>query len=111
MNFSVGIHNVVPIMGLNVFYDFPKFEIFSDRIEITSYDGLPSGLSQKEFFTGYSAPRSKVLMTVYRDVGLVESLGIGIARILESYGRDCFDFSDHFLRICFPSEKIHITTL
>ena len=32
----------------------PKFEFFDDRIEITSTGGLPNGLSQKEFFEGYS---------------------------------------------------------
>ncbi len=83
---------------------FPKFEIFSDRIEITSAGGLPEGLSQEEFFLGYSAPRNKVLMRIFRDVGLVESLGIGIPKILETYNRDCFEFTDHFLRMKFFKE-------
>jgi len=26
----------------------------------------------------------------------------GVPRILESYGKDCFTFSDHFLRMSFP---------
>ena len=81
---------------------FPKFEIFSDRIEITSAGGLPSGLSEEEFFSGYSAPRNKVLMRIFRDVGLVESLGIGIPKILETYDRDCFVFTDNYLRMSFP---------
>jgi len=81
---------------------FPKFEIFEDRIEITSAGGLPNGFSQAEFFSGYSAPRNKVLMRVFRDVGLAESLGIGIPKILETYNRDCFEFSEHFLRMQFP---------
>ena len=37
----------------------PKFEIFSDRLEITSAGSLPEGLSKKEFFEGYSIPRNK----------------------------------------------------
>ena len=81
---------------------FPKFEIFADRLEITTCGGLPVGLSQEEFFLGYSAPRNKVLMRVFRDVGLVESLGIGIPKILETYDKGCFDFSDNFLRMSFP---------
>jgi len=83
---------------------FPKFEIFEDRLEITTYGGLPVGLGEDEFFSGYSAPRNKVLMRVFRDVGLVESLGIGIPKILETYDRSCFEFSDHFLRLSFPIE-------
>src|SRR5690606_39436429 len=34
----------------------PKFEIFSDRIEITSAGALPEGLSREEFFDGVSIP-------------------------------------------------------
>jgi predicted HTH transcriptional regulator len=43
----------------------PKFEFFSDRFEITSYGGLPQGLSKDEFFEGISIPRSKELMRVF----------------------------------------------
>ena len=87
---------------------FPKFEIFSDRLEITTYGGLPTGLSQEEFFSGFSAPRNKVLMRIFRDVGLVENLGFGIPKILESYDRSCFEFSDHFLRMRFHISKSNI---
>ncbi len=80
----------------------PKFEIFPDRIEITSAGGLPEGLSQEEFFLGFSVPRNKELMRIFKDLGMVEQLGSGVPRILESYGRECFTFSDNFLRMVFP---------
>ncbi|MFD1553699.1 transcriptional regulator [Putridiphycobacter roseus] len=80
----------------------PKFEIFDDRIEITSSGGLPNGLSQQEFFEGFSVPRNKELMRIYKDLGLVEQLGSGVPRILESYGKECFTFSENFLRMSFP---------
>ena len=80
----------------------PKFEIFPDRIEITSAGRLPESLSMEEFFGGISIPRNKELMRIYRDVELVESLGSGIPRILRAYGRDCFTFTDNFIRITFP---------
>ncbi|PKQ62521.1 transcriptional regulator [Labilibaculum filiforme] len=82
----------------------PKFEIFPDRIEITSAGGLPEGLNQDEFFEGFSVPRNKEIMRIYKDVDLVEQLGSGVPRILESYGKDCFKFSDNFLRMTFPAE-------
>ena len=41
-------------------------------------------------------------MRVFKDLGMVEQLGSGVPRILESYGRECFTFSDHFLRMSFP---------
>jgi len=85
----------------------PKFEIFSDRIEITSAGSLPEGLSRDEFFEGFSIPRNKELMRIYKDLEMVEQLGSGIPRILEHYGRDRFQFSENFLRMAFPSiEKV-----
>jgi predicted HTH transcriptional regulator len=81
----------------------PKIEIFSDRIEITSTGGLPESLTHDEFFEGFSIPRNKELIRIFKDLGLVEQLGSGIPRILESYKKDCFNFSDNFLRIVFPS--------
>jgi ATP-dependent DNA helicase RecG len=81
----------------------PKFEFFADRIEITSAGGLPEGLSHDEFFEGYSVPRNKEIMRIYKDLNLVEHLGSGVPRILESYSKDCFKFSANFLRMTFPS--------
>lgn len=80
----------------------PKFEIFPDRLEITSAGRLPESLTKEEFFGGVSIPRNKELMRIYRDVELVESLGSGIPRILRAYGEDCFKFTDNFIRIIFP---------
>lgn len=83
----------------------PKFEIFNDRIEITSAGSLPEGLSENEFFEGFSVPRNKELMRIYKDLDLVEQLGSGVPRILEHYGKECFYFSDNFLRMVFPSKQ------
>ena len=55
-------------------------------------------MTEKEFFEGYSVPRNKELMRVFRDLDLVEHLGSGIPRILRAYGKDCFRFTENFLR-------------
>ena len=81
----------------------PKFEIFPDRLEITSAGRLPESLSREEFFTGISIPRNKELMRIYRDLDIVESLGSGIPRILRAYSEDCFHFTENFIRITFPA--------
>ena len=83
----------------------PKFEIFADRIELTSACALPEGLAQAEFFEGYSIPRNKELMRVFRDLEMVEHLGSGLPRITEFYGPDCFRFTENFLRITFPASR------
>ena len=83
----------------------PKFEFFNDRIEITSFGSLPQGMTEKEFFEGYSVPRNKELMRVFKDLDLVEHLGSGVPRILRSYGKECFKFTDNFLRMTFPATE------
>jgi ATP-dependent DNA helicase RecG len=88
----------------------PKFEIFNDRIEISSFGGLPEGLDKDEFFMGFSQPRNKELMRVYKDLGLVEQLGSGVQRIVNAYGEACFHFSTNFLRIVFPKIDEAIVT-
>jgi len=84
----------------------PKFEIFADRIEITSAGTLPEGLSEEDFFDGVSIPRNRELMRVYRDLELVEQLGSGVPRILESYGKECFRFMGNFIRMTFPASEV-----
>lgn len=80
----------------------PTVEIFSDRITITSYGGLPEGLSRESFFDCCSMPRNRELMRVFRDVGLVEQLGSGMGRILKAYDRSVFRFSGDFLIVTLP---------
>ena len=83
----------------------PKIEFFDDRIEITSFGSLPQGITEREFFEGYSVPRNKELMRVFRDLDLVEHLGSGVPRILRSYGKECFKFTENFLRMIFPASE------
>lgn len=80
----------------------PKVEIFTDRIEITSSGSLVQGMTEEEFFNGYSAPRNKELMRVFKDVRLVEQLGSGMIRILKKYDRSIFTITPNFIRVAFP---------
>jgi len=89
----------------------PVVEIFSNRLEITSYGGLVQGLSEKEFFGGRSMPRNRELMRVFRDLELVEHLGSGMQRILKVYSKNVFSISDNFLQVIFPFEDDYLKTL
>jgi len=80
----------------------PKFELFADRLEITSAGGLPSGFDEEEFFMGYSVPQNKELMRVFRDLDMVEQLGSGVPRILEHYPRSVYCFTPNFIRLVLP---------
>ena len=85
----------------------PVFEIFSDRITMTSYGGLIPGQSVDDFFSCSSMPRNRELMRVFKDVGLVEQLGSGMSRILKVYPKDIFEISDHFIKVVFPVIDVH----
>ena len=77
-------------------------------IEITSAGSLPEGLTQAEFFEGYSIPRNKELMRIFKDLELVEQLGSGIPRITQFFPASCFRFTENFIRSTFPAiEPVH----
>ena len=80
----------------------PVFELFRDRMEITSYGGLIPGQSEEDFFSCSSMPRNRELMRVFKDVGLVEQLGSGMRRILQAYSRNILQISDHFIKVIVP---------
>lgn len=79
----------------------PKFEIFNDHIAISSTGGLPINVSKEDFLRGFSAPTHPELMRIFKDLDLVEQLGTGIIRILKSYDKDVYEFSDNFIRVNF----------
>lgn len=83
----------------------PVIEIYSNRLCITSYGGLVSGLNKDEFFQGRSMPRNREIMRVFRDLELVEHLGSGVHRILKAYNKDIFKISENFFEIVFPFEE------
>lgn len=77
----------------------PKFEFFSDRLEVSSFGGIQSEFTEEEFLEGYSAPKNPELMRVFRDLELVEQLGTGIRRILKKYDKSIYNFYPHFIRV------------
>ena len=77
----------------------PIFEFFSDRLVITSYGGLPYELTTEDFFKGKSFPRNRELMRIFRDLDLVEQLGSGMHRLMNSYDSSIFDISKNFVVI------------
>jgi len=83
----------------------PKFELFSDRIEITSVGAIAQGLSEENFFMGRCAPYNKELMRVFRDLGWVAQKGAGIKLILQNNPKSVYHFSENNIRIVLPYSK------
>ena len=77
----------------------PKFEIFSNRLEVSSFGGIQNEFTEEEFFEGYSAPKNPELMRVFKDLNLVEHLGTGIRKILKKYDKSIYHIFSHFIRV------------
>ncbi len=83
----------------------PKFELFSDKLVISSNGGIQEGVSQEEFLLGFSNPRNPELMRVFRDLDFVEQLGTGIQRTLKYYNKSIFEFFPNHIRVNIPVKK------
>ena len=59
--------------------------LFDDRVEFISLGGLVSGISMEAIFMGASQSRNPKLAAVFYRLGLVESYGTGIRKILRLY--------------------------
>lgn len=80
----------------------PKFEIFKDKLVISSNGGIQEGVSQEEFLKGFTNPRNPELMRVFRDLEFVEQLGTGIQRVLKVYDKNIFEFYPNHIRVTIP---------
>ena len=89
----------------------PVVELFADRVTITSYGGLPKGLSYENFIRCRSMPRNRELMRVFKDLELVEQLGSGMSRILKAYDESVFTIEDNFLIVSFPFKNGFTNTI
>ncbi len=84
---------------------FPSVHIFDDRLEITSYGGLPIGMTEDMFFSGISIPRNEGLMRILSDLSYVEHTGHGVTDILKVYNKDIFEIAKLYIRVAIPFNK------
>lgn len=80
----------------------PAIYIYSDRLEIVSYGGLPYGLTLDEFYEGTSHPINKALWMIFNSAEYAEQTGHGVPTILSKYGKDAFKISDNYLTVTIP---------
>lgn len=89
--------------------------IYDDRLEVTSPGGLYNGLTFEELMNGHSKIRNRAIASIFNKMGLVESWGTGVKRILgaaKSYGLPAprFQVFDDMFRVdlfrsAFPIEE------
>ncbi len=70
-------------------WDMPaqvRIAMYDDRIDISSPGGLPAGISKEEYLSGrVSTLRNPFLAHVFARLHIVEGIGMGVQRILETY--------------------------
>lgn len=89
----------------------PQISFYSDRIEILSHGGLPFGLTEDEFYQGYSKPRNLQLMKIFSQLDIVDHTGHGIPIIVETYGKEVFKITDHYIMVTIPFNKEVLATI
>ena len=54
-------------------------------------------MTKEEFLQGFSLPKNKEIMRIFKDLDLVEQMGTGVLRIVESYDANVFKFFPNFI--------------
>lgn len=80
----------------------PSVYIFTNRIEIASYGGLPLGLSLDGFFNGETHPVNKALQSIFIQLNYAEQTGHGVPIIVQKYGKDIFKISENYITVTIP---------
>ena len=86
----------------------PMCSVFSDRIEIMSYGGLPYGQTLEGFYEGKSQPRSRELAEIFLQLRISERSGRGVSQIIENYGKDAFEIKDDFIKVSLKFNWINV---
>lgn len=79
--------------------DHPGIYIYSDRIDIESFGGIPKVLTRDQFIKGKSAPVNKRLFDIFKSCHFAEESGFGVPSVVRVYGEDAYEFSENFINV------------
>ena len=87
--------------------------IYDDKIEFVSLGGLVSGLSIDAIFLGVSQTRNPNLAAIFYRMGLIESYGTGVGKIMEGYygfePKPVFETAQGAFRVTLPNRNEKVT--
>ncbi len=86
----------------------PMFSVYSDRIDILSYGGLPYGQTIEGFYEGKSQPRIRELAEIFLQLRISECSGRGVSKIIENYGKDAFEIKEDYIKVSLKFNWINI---
>ncbi|WP_231723224.1 ATP-binding protein [Caviibacter abscessus] len=85
----------------------PMFTIYSNRIEILSHGKLASNQTMEGFFLGESIPVNQKLSDIFLQLHISERSGKGVPKIIDTYGKDVFDFRENSIVVTIPFNWIN----
>ena len=83
----------------------PGIYVYSNRLEIESFGGIPKVLTKEQFLKGKSEPVNKQLFDIFRSCNFAEESGHGVPSVVSKYGEDAYVFSEHFIDVIIPFNK------
>ena len=83
----------------------PGIYVYSNRLEIESFGGIPKALTKEQFLKGKSEPVNKQLFDVFRSCNFAEESGHGVPSVVSRYGEDAYVFSEYFIDVMIPFDK------
>lgn len=84
----------------------PMITVYSDRIEILSRGALAKGQTVEGFYLGESVPVNQKLSDIFLQLHISERSGRGVPTIIETYGKDVFDFRENSIAVTIPFNRI-----
>lgn len=85
--------------------DHPGIYVYSNRLEIESFGGIPKSLTKEQFLKGKSEPVNKRLFDIFRQCHFAEESGHGVPSVVNVYGEEAYEFSDNFITVRIPFNK------
>lgn len=87
----------------------PGIYIYEDRLVVESQGGIPKKLTKNKFLNGVSEPVNRELMDIFIKCDICEESGHGVPLVINAYGEDAYEFSDHFIDVTIPFDKLGFT--
>ena len=85
----------------------PMITVYSNRIEILSRGTLDPKQTIEGFYMGESIPVNQKLSEIFLQFHISERSGRGVPKIIDSYGKDVFDFRENSIVVNIPFNWIN----
>lgn len=85
----------------------PMITVYSNRVEILSRGTLDPRQTMEGFYMGESIPVNQKLSDIFLQLHISERSGRGVPKIIDTYGKDVFDFRENSIAVNIPFNWIN----